>query len=165
MPIFFPLVVLASVLTFSGCDSTTRFTSEPANAHVLVNEKYIGKTPVKYKRTVSNATVFKVRISHPEYEKIDTSIIKDGTIHVANRIFGYLFIFPFDFDRNFKKEYHFVLQPKTTPDVKNEIINEEIPGQKETTKAQKLKKLLNDYNEGKINRLEFEAQKKIILKN
>ena len=160
-----PAVLFAGIFLFSRCDSTTKFTSNPPNAHVLVNEKYIGKTPIKYKRTVSNSTVFNVRISHPEYEKIDTSFVKEGNINLANRIFGYLFIFPLEFDRNFKKQYHFVLRPKTRSDEQPENLKEEIPGQQETTKAQKLRQLLKDYNEGKISRLEFEAQKKIILNN
>jgi len=145
--------------------SASMIISEPPQADVILNGRLVGKTPYKLKRTMSNTASIYVRLVHPLHEQKDTVIVKDGDLHKLNHYLGYLFIFPFDFDRNFKDEYFFVLQPKKEPVSSSSDLEKIIRAYgDDVSKATKLKVLLDEYKSGKISRKEFEALKKEILK-
>lgn len=139
--------------------------SEPSQAEVVINGKIVGKTPYKLRRTVTNNTRIYLRLTLPTYETKDTILTKDGDINKLNHYLGYLLIFPFDFDRNFKKKYNIMLQPKKQPVITSSDLKTVVEAEEDdVSKSTKLKILLDEYKSGKISREEFEALKKEILK-
>lgn len=151
------------LMTTQSCVSTCMIVSEPSEAEVYINGRYKGKTPYKFSTNISDETMLKVNIQKKGYVEVDTILYKDGKINKFNRIMGYVFVFPFDYDRSFKKEYSYQLNEKKYtyyPGINPEETSKPL---QENSKLTKLKNLQEAYRAGKYTEKEYKEIRKSIL--
>jgi len=152
----FPL--LAVVIFIASCTSTTRITSEPPGATVLIDGVVAGETPLVYEDSKISFEKTNIILQKEGYVDINSIIAKDDEVNVGAVVGGACLFWPlWLWTFEYEDQYHYVLAPidgqgyldveKKLPDRKMEQINE-----------------LNEmYKEGIIDQEEFEILKKRIM--
>ncbi|MBK8621953.1 MAG: PEGA domain-containing protein [Saprospiraceae bacterium] len=155
------LLIIVSVL--QSCTSSCKILSEPSDAEVYINGRYKGKTPYKFSTTISDETLLRINIQKKGFVSIDTIFYKNGKTNKINRVLGYILVFPFDYDRMFKKEYAYHLKQKTYNDFPENLDQETSNSVHENSKLLRLKNLQEAYKAGKYTEKEYKEIRKSIM--
>ncbi len=88
----------AVVLLFSSCSHYAVINSKPSGASVMVDDQYLGETPVVFEETTGTGKSYVFRIEKEGYKEIVQAksqiVINDGYL-IASVIGGVFCLFPF----------------------------------------------------------------------
>ncbi len=149
---------ILGLLYIVGCKTSTQIMSTPEGAALFISGRYYGETPCKVSTTQSKEDKMRLVLEKEGYFPMDTSIYRDGKINKTSHILGWLFVFPFHYDRNFKTKYVFKLTDLKTSKLPSDSLS--TIGQ---SNMEKLRALQDAYKQGRISKSDFETQKKIII--
>jgi len=154
-------LLLASVILFTSCVSTTLIQSEPSGAKVIIDGEYRGVTPFSYSDTKIIGSVTNLRIEKEGYEPIYTFFSRDEQIDVGAFVGGLLIWVPFLWVMKYNPYRSFHLEPlyDSSFQVKDDNVDNG-----NISKYQKLRELKQLLDEGVITNEEFETEKQKILK-
>lgn len=152
---FIPLIVV--VIFIASCTSSTRITSDPPNATVIIKGNVVGETPYVYEDSKISFSKTPVTLQMEGYEDFHTVLVKDEEVDVGAIVGGIFFYWPFIWTFGYQPDHHYVLQ-STSPkyeDVDLRLSNQDM---------RRIQELNEMYKEGIIDQEEFELLKKRILK-
>jgi hypothetical protein len=104
-------LLLAVLVLFTSCASTTMIQSVPSDASVYVNGMYMGKTPYAYSDESIVGTCHSLRISKEGYEDFNTYLCRNEQADVGAIIGGIFFLFPFLWTMKYYPERTYELYP------------------------------------------------------
>lgn len=145
---FFAVIFLAS------CTSSTRITSEPPGATVIIDGQTVGETPYVHEDSKISFSRTTVTLQKNGFEDLHTVIRKDEDIDPGAIVGGIFFQWPFIWTFGYLPDHHYVMSPANYSDV--EVV---IPDKK----ADQIQELNEMYKEGIIDKEEFDILKKRIL--
>lgn len=126
----FTALLLASLLLFVSCSSSTLIQSVPDGAKVYMNEEYKGVTPYNYSDTKIVGSTTLLRIEKEGYEPLSTYLSRDESVDVGAIIGGLFFLFPFLWTMKYNPVHTYELKPLNvvTTDVtsQQEILADEV---------------------------------------
>jgi hypothetical protein len=152
------LCFIAGLFYIVGCKSSTQIVTIPEGASLFISGRYYGDTPCKFSTTQSKEDKIRLVIEKDGFLPLDTSIHRDGKINRTAHMLGWLFVFPFHYDRNFKSKYVFKLSEYSSSFMNSDSVRLEA-----RSNSEKLKILMEAFKQGQISKSEFEIQKKIII--
>jgi hypothetical protein len=157
----FIAVLLASVILFSGCSSSTLIRSSPSGAKVYLNGEAVGTTPYSHTDTKIVGTTTQVLLEKEGYEPLNVSFSRDEEVDVGAIIGGVFFLVPFLWTMKYKPLRTYEMKPISGVQVPF------APGpgdiQMSASKADKLRELKELLDDQIITPAEFEKEKKKIL--
>jgi hypothetical protein len=166
-------VILAVVILFSSCASTTLIQSYPSDARVYVDGEFAGRTPFWYTDTKIMGSVTNIDLVKEGYQPLYTSIQRDERLDVGAIFCGFYLLAPFLWSLRYAPTHNYELVPLPQQQVPEEIVipqsNQTIqsnqPSQPEpvSPKVQKLRDLKQMLDEKLITKDDFEKQKQKIL--
>ncbi len=145
---------MAALIAFTSCSSTTLISSAPSGAEVYLNGEKMGKTPYSHTDTKIVGTCTTLRLEKEGYETFTTVFCRNEEADVGAIIGGVLFLFPFLWTMKYKPGRLYELEPSV--EASNETIIDD-------SKRQKLLELKEMYDDGLINKEEYDAERKKIL--
>lgn len=154
-------IVMAGIILFISCTSTTRIVSEPSGALVYLDEERAGTTPYTMKDTKITGTCTSVRLEKEGYEELQTVICRNEEVDAGAIVGGLFFFFPFLWTMKYKPSHVYELTALSDSQVQQQQ-NENETSTTET-KAEKLRELKALYDDGILTKEEYEEEKKKIL--
>ncbi len=106
--------LLAVVMLFASCSSTTLIQSNPSGAKVYMNEEYKGVTPLSYSDTKIVGSSTAVRLELDGYETLHTVLTRNEVADVGAIIGGIFFLFPFLWTMKYNPVHNYELRPLNT---------------------------------------------------
>lgn len=104
-------LLMAVVVLFASCSSTTLIQSEPSGAKLYMNGEYMGVTPFSYSDTKIVGSSTEIRLEKEGYEPLYTMMSRDETADVGAIIGGVFFLFPFLWTMKYKPTHNYELIP------------------------------------------------------
>lgn len=154
-------LLLAVIILFPSCSSTTLIQSNPAGAKLYLNGEPVGTTPYSHTDTKIVGSTTMVRLEKEGFEPLNTSFTRDEWIDAGAVIGGIFFWIPFLWTMKYKpvRTYELVpyapgKAPALAPGLESEFTS---------VKARKLRELKQLLDEKIITPAEFEKEKKKIL--
>lgn len=147
-------IFMSALILFTSCSSTTLISSEPSGAQVYLNGERMGKTPYTHTDTKILGTCTTLRLEKEGYESFNTVFCRNEEADVGAIIGGVFLLFPFLWTMKYKPGRSYELIP--LKDNGEETILDE-------NKREKLRELKEMFDEGLINKEEYDAQRKKIL--
>ncbi len=154
-----PSVLLAVLILFSSCASTTLIKSEPGIAKVYLDGEKVGTTPYYMRDTKIVGSRTSVKLTKEGYEEFNVDIFRNEETDAGAIVGGLFFLFPFLWTMKYKPEHTYELVPITTKEEQNTSAS--TSGEK--SMADKLIEMKSLLDNGVITQEEFEIQKKKIL--
>lgn len=154
-------LLLAVIILFPSCSSTTLIQSDPAGAKLYLNGEPVGTTPYSHTDTRIVGSTNTVRLEKEGYMPLNTSFSRDEQIDAGAVIGGLFFWIPFLWTMKYKpvRTYELVpYAPGNAPDLLPATENEY-----SSVKARKLRELKQLLDDKIITQAEFEKEKKKIL--
>jgi len=165
-------VLLAAVIMFSGCVSSTLIESYPSDAKVYIDGEPVGRTPYWYADTKIMGSVTNIDLVKDGYEPLYTSIARDERLDVGAIVSGFYLIAPFLWSLRYQTVHRYELMPlaQQLPQAPTEVAIPESPKTTQQSqpepispKVQKLRDLKQMLDEKLITKEDFEKQKQKIL--
>lgn len=154
--------LLALVLLFNSCASSTMIVSTPPGAEVLLNGQSVGNAPYVMRDTKIIGTCTSVELKKPGYETLKTNICRNEEADAGPIILGFVVFLPFLlWCMKYNPKHSYNLVPEEI-----DVINPEsvIPvPQNAQSVAEKLRDMKALLDEGVISQEEFDAQKAKLL--
>ncbi len=154
-------VLLAGVILFSGCSSTTLIRSSPSGAKIYLNGEAVGTTPYSHTDTKIVGSTTHVQLEKEGYEPLNATFSRDEEVDVGAIIGGVFFLVPFLWTMKYKPLRTYEMKPISGVQVPF------APGpgdlQMTGTKAVKLRELKELLDDKIITPAEFEKEKQKIL--
>lgn len=104
-------LLMAGVMLFASCSSTTLIESRPSGAKVYLNGEYVGETPYSHSDTKIVGSATAVRLEKEGYETFNTSFSRNENADVGAIIGGIFFLFPFLWTMKYKPVRTYELRP------------------------------------------------------
>ncbi len=145
---------MAALVFFTSCSSTTLISSDPSGAQVYLNGEKVGKTPYSHTDTKIVGSCTSLRLEKEGYETFNAVFCRNEEADVGAIIGGVLFLFPFLWTMGYKPGRSYELVPIDGAN-KESIFN--------ANKREKLRELKEMFDEGLINKEEYDSQRKKIL--
>lgn len=167
-------LVLAIVVLFSSCSSTTLIQSYPTDARVYIDGEFVGHTPYWYTDTKIMGSITDIDLVKDGYEPLYTSIQRSERIDVAAVVGGFYLLAPFLWSLRYAPIHNYQLIPLpqqqipeqvVVPQPEQQVDQSVLPAQPEAVspKIQKLRDLKQMLDEKLITKDDFEKQKQKIL--
>jgi len=163
-------VVLAALILFSSCASTTLIESYPSGAKVYIDGEPAGRTPYWYTDTKIMGSITNIDLVKEGYEPLFTSIHRDEKLDVGAVFCGFYLLAPFLWSLRYAPSHYYELIPLQQPRVLPEEIVVPAPTQAQpvqaepvSPKVQKMRDLKKMFEENLITKEDFEKQKQKIL--
>jgi hypothetical protein len=153
-------VVLAAVVLFSSCASSTMISSNPSGAKVYINGEPVGNTPYLYNDTKILGSVINVDLIKDGYEPLYTSFTRSEQVNVGAIVGGLFFLVPFLWTMEYKPTHKYELVPLKSELTNSESVTAPVQSSSKTERIKELKKLLD---EKLITEKEYETRKQKIL--
>lgn len=156
-------LVIAFIILFTSCTSTTRILSEPSGAIVYLDGEKVGTTPYSMTDTKVIGTCTHVALVKEGYEEFCTVICRNEEVDPGAVIGGILVLFPFLWTMKYKPTHNYELIPFYAEEP---IYEEEYFYPEEnyvSSKAERILEMKQLYDDGILTQEEFEAEKKKIL--
>jgi hypothetical protein len=162
-------IILATIVLFSSCASTTMISSVPSGAKVYIDGELMGTTPYKYSDTRIVGTTVNIDLKKEGYQPFYTSFSRTEQVNAGAIVGGLFLLFPFLWTMDYKPTHNYELTPErdiemiesqaqvTTGDTKTHL--------KSKSKADQLRDLKQLMDENIITEKEFETAKKKILED
>lgn len=112
-------LLMAVVVLFASCSSTTLIQSEPSGAKLYMNGEYMGVTPFSYSDTKIVGSSTEIRLEKEGYEPLYTMMSRDETADVGAIIGGVFFLFPFLWTMKYKPTHNYELIPLSSAALMN----------------------------------------------
>lgn len=112
-------LLLAVVVLFSSCSSTTLIQSIPSGAKLYMNGEYMGVTPFTYTDTKIVGSTTEIRLEKEGYEPLYTIMTRDESADVGAIIGGLFFLFPFLWTMKYKPAHNYELIPLSSAALMN----------------------------------------------
>lgn len=157
----FNALLLAVLVLFTSCASTTMIQSIPSNASVYVDGMYMGKTPYAYSDESIVGTCHSLRISKEGYEDFNTYLCRNEQADVGAIIGGVFFLFPFLWTMKYFPERTYELYPYAEVEEAQPYGKEDDGISKDQINLLRGLKALLDSEA--LTQEEFDAEKKLIL--
>lgn len=107
-------ILMAGIVLFASCSSTTLIQSNPSGAKVYLNGEYVGETPYTHTDTKIVGSVNMLRLEKEGYETLNATFSRSEEVDVG-AIIGGLFIWvPFLWTMKYKPVHTYELKPLTT---------------------------------------------------
>jgi len=149
--------VLALIVLFSSCVSSTMIQSNPSGAKVYFDEEPVGFTPYYHSDTKITGYTTEIILVKEGYDTLITYMSRNETVDAGAIVAGWFLIIPFLWTMKYKPVHYYELVPKTGAIVPSiEPFN---PASK-SNRLRELKSLLDDKI---ITEEEFQKEKKKIL--
>jgi len=113
------LIFLLLGVLLINCSTTVRITSDPEGAHVLINEKSIGKTPLEVSRSDFAFETHRIKLKLEGYRTIHSELEKE--FKPGSCAGGVFVLIPFLWVYGPKQVQHYVLE-KADSKTSNPII-------------------------------------------
>lgn len=112
-------LLMAVVVLFASCSSSTLIQSEPSGAKLYMNGEYMGVTPFSYSDTKIVGSSTEIRLEKEGYEPLYTMMSRDETADVGAIIGGVFFLFPFLWTMKYKPTHNYELIPLSSAALMN----------------------------------------------
>ena len=103
--------VLALLILFTSCASSTIITTVPGDAKVYINGEYVGQTPYKHKDSKIVGSSNTIRVEKEGYETYNDTFSKDEKLAVGPLIGGVFLLVPFLWIMKYEKGRIYDLSP------------------------------------------------------
>lgn len=107
-------VLMAVVVLFASCSSSTLIQSEPSGAKVYMNGEYKGVTPFTYSDTKIVGSTTEIRLEKEGYEPLYTFLSRNESADVGAIIGGIFLLFPFLWTMKYNPSHIYELRPLGT---------------------------------------------------
>lgn len=119
-------VLVAVVVLFASCSSSTLIQSDPSGAKVYMNEEFMGVTPLSYSDTKIVGSTTSLRIEKEGFEPLYTYLTRNEEVD-AGAIIGGIFVWiPFLWTMKYKPVHNYEL--RTSQTALSKVGNEYISG-------------------------------------
>lgn len=145
---------MAALVFFTSCSSTTVISSNPSGAQVYLNGEKMGKTPYSHTDTKIIGSCTSLRLEKEGYETFNTVFCRNEEADVGAIIGGLFFLFPFLWTMGYKPGRNYELIPIDAASEESIMDN---------NKREKLRELKEMFDEGLINKEEYDTERKKIL--
>ncbi len=152
-------VILAVVVLFSSCASTTMIQSMPSGAKVYLNGEPVGTTPYSHTDTKVVGTRTSVSLKKEGYKTLETSFSRDEEIDAGALVGGFFAWIPFLWVMKYKSVHAYELSPI----IKGEKANSSDKKGNSKIDIDTLRELKKLLDEGVITQEEYKKAKKKIL--
>lgn len=157
-------ILLASLVLFASCASTTLIQSVPNGAKVYIDGQPVGTTPYSYSDTKIVGSSTTVRLEKDGYDPLNTVIVRNERADVGAIVGGLFFWVPFLWTMEYNPTHTYELNPSnsvyydqsTAPQVQSND-----SGVK--TKAEKLSELKSLLDQQLISQEDYDKAKAKIL--
>ncbi|HNW50541.1 MAG TPA: PEGA domain-containing protein [Prolixibacteraceae bacterium] len=105
-------LILALLVLFSSCASTTLIESVPSGGELYLDGEYVGQTPYSMTDTKIVGSCTSVRIEKKNYENLYASICRTEEADAGAIVGGLFFWFPFLWTMKYKPTHYYKLQLK-----------------------------------------------------
>ena len=102
-------LLLASIIMFSSCVSTTIIQTAPSGAKVYLDGESVGTTPYTHSDTKVVGSTTTVLLKKEGYEDFVTSISRNEEVDVGAVVGGIFFLFPFFWTMKYKPIHNYEL--------------------------------------------------------
>ncbi len=170
------ILLLAAIILFASCASSTLIQSYPSGAKVFINGEQVGVTPYWYTDTKIMGTVTNVDLIKEGYQPLFTSIERNERVDFGAILGGFCLWVPFLWTMQYNPTHNFELFPlvsqsnlpkiSETPkiDAPNSTTSiEKQANESVSPKLQKLRELKQMLDEKLISKEDFEKQKLKVL--
>ncbi|MBP1675665.1 MAG: hypothetical protein H6Q20_224 [Bacteroidetes bacterium] len=107
-------VIMAALLLFASCASSTVINSIPSGAKIYINGEPVGTTPYLYSDTRVIGSVVNVDLKKDGYEPLYTSFRRNEKVDPGAIVGGLFFLFPFIWTMQYKSSHTYELVPVST---------------------------------------------------
>jgi len=107
-------VILAALLLFASCASSTMINSIPSGAKIYINGEPVGTTPYLYSDTRVIGSVVNVDLKKDGYEPLYTSFSRNEKVDPGAIVGGLFLLFPFIWTMQYKSSHTYELVPVST---------------------------------------------------
>lgn len=107
-------LLLAGVVLFASCRSTTLIQSTPSGAKLYLNGEYAGLTPYTHSDTKIVGSTNHVRLEKEGYETTNAHFSRDEEADVGAIIGGIFLLFPFLWTMKYKPTHTYEMIPITS---------------------------------------------------
>jgi hypothetical protein len=163
-------VILAVIVLFASCASSTLIESYPSGAKVYIDGEPVGRTPYWYTDTKIMGSVTNVDLVKDGFEPLYTSIARNERLDFGAVICGFYLLAPFLWSLRYQRVHSYELVPLhfqvTQPEIIVPLETRPLqPSQSEpiSPKVQKMRELKQMLDENLITKDDFEKQKQKIL--
>lgn len=162
--------ILAFIVLFSSCASTTLIQSIPSGAELYLDGEIVGNTPYSMTDTKIIGTCTSVRIEKESFNNFYGTICRNEEVDPGAIIGGIFFWFPFLWAMKYKPTHFYKLQPKDgSKNVNDDSLDQlwkkdnNVDNQKKTSEPQTIEKngVIKLEEGNQISPEEFEQQKVI----
>ncbi len=158
-------ILLATVILFASCSSTTMIQSIPSGAKVYIDGQPVGTTPYRHSDTKIVGSLTNVELQMEGFEPYYASFSRSEQADVGAIVGGIFFLVPFLWTMGYNPTHTYELYPATsagqvtlaTP------IQPANQGNQGKSTADRLSELKNLLDQGLITNEDYEIQKKRIL--
>lgn len=154
--------LLAGIILFTSCASTTMIHSVPEGAKLYLDGEPVGSTPYSHrdKKIVGSNTA--LRFEKEGYETLETSFSRDEEVDVGAIIGGVFVLIPFLWVMKYKPSHTYELTEISADSTVN-IKTDSKKRLQNSSKAERLRELKELLDENILTQEEYDQQKKKIL--
>jgi len=154
-------VVLALMILFSSCASSTMIQSVPPQAKLYIDGEPVGTTPYQHRDTKIVGSTTTVRLEKEGYQPYYTSFSRDEEVDVGAIIGGVFFWFPFLWTMKYKPTHTYEMIP--IQDTDSNSLENSTTITNTASKADEIRELKKLLDEGLITKEEYQKEKEEIL--
>lgn len=160
-------IILAAVILFSSCASTTMISSVPSGAKLYIDGELVGTTPYKYSDTKVVGNTVNVDLKKEGYQPFYTSFSRTEQVNAGAIVGGLFLFFPYLWAMDYKPTHNYELTPEREIEYKEGSVlhNTSEIKTKYKSKVDQLRDLKQLMDENIISEKEFETAKKKILED
>ncbi len=154
-------ILLASLVLFTSCASSTVINSKPSGAKVYIDGESKGVTPYTHKDTKIVGSTTTVKLEKEKHITLNTSFNRDEEVSVGALIGGLFFLVPFLWVMKYK--------PTHTYELKSDLVEKDVLSKdneqvmKTSSRYERIYELKRLLDENLITKEEFDIEKKKIL--
>lgn len=156
-------LLIATVILFASCTSTTLIQSNPSKAKLFIDGAYIGETPYYHSDSKIVGSLMLIKIEKDGYKPLISTITKDEEVNVGAVIGGFLCTIPFLWTMKYQAEHNYELVPLDTTVNNSKIADKQAIKETFKSKADELRDLKKLLDDKIITQDEFEKEKAKVL--